>query len=139
MSRKTASAVPEWSRKILAFRNTRKLTQSGLAKELNTSGMAVSRWERGEAEPSGHVTPPLPALDDQYSIWAQYERVREYSVFAVCPQKQTSARFLWIRGHKMVSITCEHQEVSLARQCDICAPSQILNLVGFLSYVCWHE
>jgi transcriptional regulator with XRE-family HTH domain len=55
MCGKSASAVPEWSRKILAFRRSRKLTQSGLAKELNTSAMAVSRWERGEAEPSAEV------------------------------------------------------------------------------------
>jgi transcriptional regulator with XRE-family HTH domain len=55
MSRKSASAVPEWSRKILAFRHARKLTQGGLAKELSTSAMAVSRWERGEAEPSAEA------------------------------------------------------------------------------------
>ena len=40
------------SRKILAFRKARKLTQDALAKRLNTSAMNVSRWERGEAEPT---------------------------------------------------------------------------------------
>jgi transcriptional regulator with XRE-family HTH domain len=51
MLRKSASAVPEWSRKILAFRHTLKLTQGELGKRLKTSAMAVSRWERGDAEP----------------------------------------------------------------------------------------
>jgi transcriptional regulator with XRE-family HTH domain len=52
MVRKSANAVPEWARKVLDFRRDRKLTQSALAKELNTSAMTVSRWERGEAEPA---------------------------------------------------------------------------------------
>jgi transcriptional regulator with XRE-family HTH domain len=69
MSRKSASAVPEWSRKILAFRHARKLTQSGLAKELNTSGMAVSRWERGEAEPSAEAYIRLGHLAGDPLCW----------------------------------------------------------------------
>jgi transcriptional regulator with XRE-family HTH domain len=51
MLRKSASPVPERSRKILAFRQSLKLTQSELSKRLKTSAMAVSRWERGSAEP----------------------------------------------------------------------------------------
>jgi SOS-response transcriptional repressor LexA/DNA-binding XRE family transcriptional regulator len=52
MVQKSSKTVPEWARKILDFRRDRKLTQGALAKELNTSAMAVSRWERAEAEPS---------------------------------------------------------------------------------------
>jgi transcriptional regulator with XRE-family HTH domain len=48
---KSGKTIPEWSLKILRFRQDRKLTQSALAKELNISAMAVSRWERGQAEP----------------------------------------------------------------------------------------
>jgi transcriptional regulator with XRE-family HTH domain len=51
MRRKAVTVVPEWSRRILAFRQARNLTQSELAKQLNTSAMAISRWERGEAQP----------------------------------------------------------------------------------------
>jgi transcriptional regulator with XRE-family HTH domain len=51
MRRKVVTVVPEWARKILAFRQARKLTQGELAKQLSTSAMAVSRWERGETEP----------------------------------------------------------------------------------------
>jgi transcriptional regulator with XRE-family HTH domain len=43
--------LPEWSRKILAFRHALKLTQGELGKRLKTSAMAVSRWERGDTEP----------------------------------------------------------------------------------------
>jgi hypothetical protein len=40
----------------------------------------------------------------------QRERVGEYSVFAVFRQKQTSASFLWIRGHTGLD-DGEYQEV----------------------------
>ncbi len=55
MVRKSVKGAPDWSRKILAFRQDRKFTQGGLARQLNTSAMAVSRWERGEAEPPAEV------------------------------------------------------------------------------------
>jgi phage repressor protein C with HTH and peptisase S24 domain len=51
MPQKSAIALPDWSRKILAFRHALKLTQGELGKRLNTSAMAVSRWERGGVEP----------------------------------------------------------------------------------------
>jgi Helix-turn-helix len=44
-------------------------TQSGLAKELNTSGMAVSRWERGEAEPSAEAYIRLGHLAGDPLCW----------------------------------------------------------------------
>ncbi len=51
MARKSSSNIPEWSRKILAFRQALKLTQSELGKRVRTSAMAISRWERGDSEP----------------------------------------------------------------------------------------
>jgi transcriptional regulator with XRE-family HTH domain len=50
MNRKSSRAVPDWSRKILAFRRALKLTQDELGKRLKTSAVAVSRWERGDSE-----------------------------------------------------------------------------------------
>ena len=58
MLRKSNRAVPDWSRKILGFRQALKLTQGELGKRLRTSAMAVSRWERGDAEPPADVTRP---------------------------------------------------------------------------------
>jgi transcriptional regulator with XRE-family HTH domain len=55
MARNSVRAAPEWSRKILAFRQALKLTQGELGKRLRTSAMAVSRWERGETEPSARA------------------------------------------------------------------------------------
>ena len=41
----------EWSRAIETLRRSLKLSQMELGKKLETSAMAVSRWQRGEAQP----------------------------------------------------------------------------------------
>ena len=56
MPKGPGKAVPEWSRKVIDFRQALKLTQGELGKRLKTSAMAVSRWERGETEPVGNRT-----------------------------------------------------------------------------------
>src|ERR1700751_1564999 len=69
MLRKSANPLPEWSRKILAFRQARKLTQSELGKRLKTSAMAVSRWERGDAEPPADAYIRLGNIADDPLCW----------------------------------------------------------------------
>lgn len=51
MSRKATNGVPEWSRKILTLRQASKLTQGEFGRKMSASAMAISRWERGKAEP----------------------------------------------------------------------------------------
>lgn len=43
---------PSWSLEILSFRLLLDLSQAKFAEKLGTSAMAVSRWERGEQEPT---------------------------------------------------------------------------------------
>jgi SOS-response transcriptional repressor LexA/DNA-binding XRE family transcriptional regulator len=69
MARKSAKGAPDWCRKILAFRQDRKLTQGGLARQLNTSAMAVSRWERGEAQPPAEAYIQLGHLAGDPLCW----------------------------------------------------------------------
>jgi transcriptional regulator with XRE-family HTH domain len=69
MLRKSTNALPEWSRKILAFRQTLKLTQGELGKRLKTSAMAVSRWERGDAEPPPDAYIRLGNITDDPLCW----------------------------------------------------------------------
>jgi SOS-response transcriptional repressor LexA/DNA-binding XRE family transcriptional regulator len=69
MVQKSAYPVPEWARKVLAFRRDRKLTQGALAEELSTSAMAVSRWERGQAEPSAEAYIRLGHLAGDPLCW----------------------------------------------------------------------
>ena len=69
MVRKSTIGLPEWSRKILAFRQTLKLTQGELGKRLKTSAMAVSRWERGDAEPPADAYIRLGNITDDPLCW----------------------------------------------------------------------
>jgi SOS-response transcriptional repressor LexA/DNA-binding XRE family transcriptional regulator len=69
MARKPINGVPEWSRKILAFRQALELTQDGLGRKLNTSAMAVSRWERGEVEPTAEAYLRLGSLAGDPHCW----------------------------------------------------------------------
>ena len=69
MARKLAKTLPDWSRKILTFRQALKLTQGDLGKRLRTSAMAVSRWERGEAEPPADAYIRLGNLADDPLCW----------------------------------------------------------------------
>ena len=74
MLRKSNRAVPDWSRKILAFRQALKLTQGELGKRLKTSAMAVSRWERGDAEPPADAYIRLGNIADDPLCWFFWER-----------------------------------------------------------------
>src|SRR6201998_4676403 len=69
MARKPAKTLPDWSRKVLAFRQALKLTQGELGKRLRTSAMAVSRWERGDAAPPADAYIRLGNIADDPLCW----------------------------------------------------------------------
>jgi DNA-binding XRE family transcriptional regulator len=69
MVRKSARTLPEWSRKILGFRQALKLTQGELGRRLRTSAMAVSRRERGRAEPLADACIRLGNIADDPLCW----------------------------------------------------------------------
>ena len=64
MRRRSVIAVPEWAHKIEDMRQTRKLSQEGFGNRVGVSAMAVSRWERGVAEPTGETYILLGNLAD---------------------------------------------------------------------------
>jgi transcriptional regulator with XRE-family HTH domain len=74
MVRKSIRGVPEWSRKILTFRQTLKLTQGELGRRLKTSAMAVSRWERGDSEPPPDAYIRLGNIAGDPLCWFFWER-----------------------------------------------------------------
>src|SRR5271167_3075677 len=60
---------PVWSLKIENLRRSRKLNQSEFGAQLGISAMAVSRWERGVAEPSGEIYIHLGNLAGDPLCW----------------------------------------------------------------------
>jgi transcriptional regulator with XRE-family HTH domain len=74
MPKNPAKAVPEWSRKVIDFRQGLKFTQGELGKRLKTSAMAVSRWERGETEPTAESYIRLGNLAGDPLCWFFWAR-----------------------------------------------------------------
>jgi len=69
MVRKSIQALSEWSRTILTFRQSLKLTQGEFGKRLETSAMSVSRWERGDAQPPADAYIRLGNIADDPLCW----------------------------------------------------------------------
>src|SRR5438067_1747169 len=67
-------AKPEWADKITKFRESQKLSQAGLAKRLNVSPMAPSRWERGINEPSSEIYMQLGKMAGDPDCWYFWQR-----------------------------------------------------------------
>ena len=74
MRRNSETIVPEWSRKIEDMRHERKLSQKGFGNRLGVSAMAVSRWERGVAEPTGETYIQLGNLAEAPLCWFFWKR-----------------------------------------------------------------
>jgi transcriptional regulator with XRE-family HTH domain len=72
--RNSETIVPEWSRKIEDMRHERKLSQEGFGNRLGVSAMAVSRWERGVAEPTGETYIQLGNLAEAPLCWFFWKR-----------------------------------------------------------------
>ncbi len=66
---------PVWAAPINALRQQLAWSQSQLARKLDVSAMAVSRWERGVNEPPAHIYIELGrlAINSQDS-WLFWER-----------------------------------------------------------------
>lgn len=72
--RKSEIVVPEWARKIENMRQARNLSQEGFGSRVGVSAMAVSRWERGVAEPTGETYIRLGNLADAPLCWFFWKR-----------------------------------------------------------------
>jgi len=67
-------AKPEWAERITKFRESQRLSQASLAKRLNVSPMAPSRWERGINEPSSEIYMQLGKMAGDPDCWYFWQR-----------------------------------------------------------------
>ena len=67
-------AKPEWAERITRFRESQGLSQASLAKRLNVSPMAPSRWERGINEPSSEIYMQLGKMAGNPDCWYFWQR-----------------------------------------------------------------
>lgn len=80
-------ARPVWAGRIEKFRQESGLSQAALAKKLNVSAMAPSRWERGINQPPASVYIQLGKLAGNPSCWYFWERagIRKSDLEVVLP------------------------------------------------------
>jgi SOS-response transcriptional repressor LexA len=64
----------EGSRQIEALRHRLGLSQTALARELNVSAMAISRWERGMQRPPANANIQLGNLAGNPGCWSFWDR-----------------------------------------------------------------
>lgn len=111
MVRKAASVIREWSRKILAFRQAVGLTQGELGKQLSSNAMSVSRWERGEVEPSARAYIRLGQLAGDPLCWFFWGRagLSTADVMRVLPVAHRR-----LRGGKIAEVRIVHAGAATA-------------------------
>jgi SOS-response transcriptional repressor LexA len=105
MLRKSAKIAPEWSRKIEAFRGALGLSQTGLGDRTDTSAMTVSRWERGETEPSAAAYIRLGNLAGDPLCWFFWGRAGMYSAHIMRVLPAASRR---LRQGRVASVQVVH-------------------------------
>jgi DNA-binding XRE family transcriptional regulator len=69
MGSRAKATVPEWSRQVKAFRQSLKLSQAELGKQVGASTMAVSRWERGILEVPSNIYIKLGNMAGDPRCW----------------------------------------------------------------------
>lgn len=71
---KTTRVRVDWAEHIINLRQRLKLSQSGLGRLLDSSAMAVSRWERAIQEPPANVYIQLGNITGDPECWYFWER-----------------------------------------------------------------
>src|SRR2546428_11512525 len=59
----------EWASRIIALRRRMGVSQTELGKQLNSSAMAISRWERGAQEPPANIYVQLGNITGDPECW----------------------------------------------------------------------
>jgi SOS-response transcriptional repressor LexA len=69
----------QWAGRINVLRHRLGLSQSELGRQLNSSAMAVSRWERGVQEPPANINIQLGNLTGDPECWYFWDRAGLHS------------------------------------------------------------
>jgi SOS-response transcriptional repressor LexA len=90
--RATKSSRPDWADELEELRLQLGLSQAALARKLNVSAMAPSRWERGVNQPPAEVFVELGKMAGSKKCWYFWERagLRRSDVNAVLRKAKRS-------------------------------------------------
>src|SRR5580692_3106461 len=79
VAKKSKTPGPEWTKPIRELRQKLHLNQEELGRRLHYSAMAISRWERGEQEPTDRGYIELGNLAGDPGCWYFWERAGLHS------------------------------------------------------------
>src|SRR5579872_1209785 len=84
--------IPEWAKRIEKFRANLSMSQTQLGEELQYSGMAISRWERGIQEPPADIYIKIGKLAAEQDRWFFWQRagLKKTDVQNEMPQPKTA-------------------------------------------------
>ncbi|MGH9498830.1 MAG: XRE family transcriptional regulator [Terriglobales bacterium] len=108
-------ASAEWSRTIESLRRSLKLSQAELGKELETSAMAISRWERGEAEPPADAYIRLGKLAGDPLCWFFWGRAGLTTADVMNVMPKTRRRLL---DNRIANVQVVHAGAGSEQQLD---------------------
>src|SRR6202041_2984143 len=93
-SKPRTAGRPEWATRISELRKELKLSQTSFGQKLQSSAMAVSRWERGVQEPPSHNYIEIGNLAGDPGCWYFWGRagLRSEDVMRVMPGMQRRLR-----------------------------------------------
>jgi SOS-response transcriptional repressor LexA len=85
---------PQWAIKILELRERLRLNQTDFGHKVESSAMAVSRWERGAQEPPSHSYIKIGNLAGDPQCWYFWEfaGLRSQDIMSVMPEMQKRLR-----------------------------------------------
>lgn len=94
LSKSKVPARPEWATRIVELRQRLELNQTAFGHQLQSSAMAVSRWERGAQEPPSHSYIEIGNLAGDPRCWYFWGRagLRSEDVMKVMPGMQRRLR-----------------------------------------------
>jgi SOS-response transcriptional repressor LexA len=89
----STKARPEWADRLERLRQTLGISQAGLAKRLNVSAMAPSRWERGINEPPAEIYIQLGKMVGEPACWYFWEKagLKKAELLALANRKKSGA------------------------------------------------
>jgi SOS-response transcriptional repressor LexA len=96
---------PQWAEKISELRQQLRLNQTAFGQKLQSSAMAVSRWERGAQEPPSHSYIEIGNLAGDPRCWYFWGRagLRTEDVMRVIPGMQRRLRLAHAHDFEIVS------------------------------------
>ena len=109
---------PEWANPIRELRHKLRLNQAELGRRLHYSAMAISRWERGEQEPTERAYIELGNLAGDPACWYFWGRagLQSESLLRVMPEMRERLRSSRLADLEIVSAGSGAQKAHVGKQ-----------------------